>query len=200
MNRKSFILFVIALQLFSAGIVCPCLAGNPTQQVKQTTDKILSIFADPALKGPGKALDRKKLISQAIDERFDWEELTRRSLAMHWAQRTPDEKREFIQLYRELLERTYLDQVQGYSGETVRYEGEKIEGEYSTVKVKILTAKKTEISVEYRLMKKETNWLVYDVSIQGVSLVNNYRSQFNSFLQNSPYQELVKKLKEKSLT
>lgn len=176
------------------------MLGEPTQQIKQTTDKILSILSDPALKGPGKAPDREKLIGQAIDKRFDWEELARRSLARYWAQRTPEEKKEFIQIYGELLERTYLDKVEGYSGETVRYEGETIEGEYSTVKVKILTAKKTEISVEYRLMKKEMNWLVYDISIQQVSLVNNYRSQFNGFLQKSPYQELIRRLKEKSLT
>ena len=187
-------------QLLIMGAVDPCLAGEPTQQIKQTTDKILAILSDPALKNPEKTQEREKLISQAIDERFDWEELARRSLARHWVQRTSEEKKEFIQLYRELVERTYLDKVEGYSGETVRYEGETIEGRYSTVKIKILTAKKTEISVEYRLMKKEPNWLVYDISIEGVSLVNNYRSQFSSFLQKSGYPELVKRLKEKSVT
>jgi len=139
-------------------------------------------------------------VRRTIDGRFDWEELARRSLAQYWAQRTPDEKEEFIQLYRELLARTYLNKVQDYSGETVRYEGESIEGNYATVKVRILTSKNTEIPVDYRVMKKGSNWLVYDISIEGVSLVNNYRSQFNSILQKSTYQELVKKLKDKSLT
>jgi phospholipid transport system substrate-binding protein len=186
--------------LLILGMGVPAMAGEPTQQIKQTTDKILSILADSNLKNPSRAQERKQWVSQAIGERFDWEELARRSLAQHWAQRTPDEKKEFIQLYRELLERTYLNKVQDYSGETVRYEGENIESDYATVKVRILTAKNTEISVDYRVMKKENHWLVYDISIEGVSLVNNYRSQFNSILQKSTYEELVKKLKEKSLT
>jgi phospholipid transport system substrate-binding protein len=186
--------------LLILGTGIPAMAGEPTQQIKQTTDKILSILADSNLKNPSRAQERKQWVSQAIGERFDWEELARRSLAQHWAQRTPDEKKEFTQLYRELLERTYLNKVQDYSGETVRYEGESIESDYATVKVRILTSKNTEISVDYRVMKKGTNWLVYDLSIEGVSLVNNYRSQFNSILQKSTYQELVKKLKEKSLT
>jgi phospholipid transport system substrate-binding protein len=186
--------------LLILGMGVPAMAGEPTQQIKQTTDKILSILADSNLKNPSRAQERKQWVSQAIGERFDWEELARRSLAQHWAQRTPDEKKEFTQLYRELLERTYLNKVQDYSGETVRYEGESIESDYATVKVRILTSKNTEISVDYRVMKKGTNWLVYDLSIEGVSLVNNYRSQFNSILQKSTYQELVKKLKEKSLT
>jgi len=176
------------------------MAGEPTEQIKQTTAKTLSMLTDPNLKNPARAQERKQTVSRTIDERFDWEELARRSLAQHWAQRTLDEKKEFIQLYRDLLERTYLNKVQDYSGETVRYEGESAESDYATVKVRILTSKNTEIPVDYRVMKKGNNWLVYDISIEGVSLVNNYRSQFNSILQKSTYQELVKKLKDKSLT
>ena len=199
MNRN-FLLSMVSVFLIILGTLAPAMAGEPTEQIKQTTDKILSILTDPNLKNPARAQERKQSVSRTIDERFDWEELARRSLAQHWAQRTPDEKKEFIQLYRELLERTYLNKVQDYSGETVRYEGESIESDYATVKVRILTSKNTEIPVDYRVMKKGNNWLVYDISIEGVSLVNNYRSQFNSILQKSTYQELVKKLKDKSLT
>ena len=199
MNRN-FLLSMVSAFLIILGTWAPAMAGEPTEQIKQTTDKILSILADPNLKNPARAQERKQSVSRTIDERFDWEELARRSLAQHWAQRTPDEKKEFIQLYRDLLERTYLNKVQDYSGETVRYEGESIESDYATVKVRILTSKNTEIPVDYRVMKKGNNWLVYDISIEGVSLVNNYRSQFNSILQKSTYQELVKKLKDKSLT
>jgi len=190
---------MVSVFLIILGTLAPAMAGEPTEQIKQTTDKILSILTDPNLKNPARAQERKQSVSRTIDERFDWEELARRSLAQHWAQRTPDEKKEFIQLYRELLERTYLNKVQDYSGETVRYEGESIESDYAMVKVRILTSKNTEIPVDYRVMKKGNNWLVYDISIEGVSLVNNYRSQFNSILQKSTYQELVKKLKDKSL-
>ena len=199
MNRKCLFLLT-GVFLLILGTWVPAMAGEPTEQIKQTTDKILSILADPNLKNPARAQERKQSVRRTIDERFDWEELARRSLAQYWAQRTPDEKKEFIQLYRELLARTYLNKVQDYSGETVRYEGESIESDYATVKVRILTSKNTEIPVDYRVMKKGNNWLVYDISIEGVSLVNNYRSQFNSILQKSTYQELVKKLQDKSLT
>jgi phospholipid transport system substrate-binding protein len=183
---------------FLLAAVIPVFAGEPEQVIKQTTDKILSILSNPALKGPGKAAERKNQFSQALEGRFDWEELSRRSLARHWAERTPQEKKEFIPLYRDLLERTYLEKVDDYSGEGVRYEGETLDGEYATVKVKIQTKNKREIPVEYRMLKKASTWWVYDLSIEGVSLVNNYRQQFSSMLQKSTFQEVLKKLREKS--
>ena len=181
------------------GMAAVALAGEPTQQIKQTTDKILAVLSDPALKPTAKSEERKKLIGKAVDERFDWEEMSRRSLARHWAQRTPEEKKEFIPLFRSLLEQTYLDKVQGYSGEKVSYEGDSVDGDYGLVKVKILTTTNKEIPVEYRLLKRGNNWLVYDISIEGISLINNYRSQFNSIITNSSYKELVQKLKAKAV-
>jgi phospholipid transport system substrate-binding protein len=179
-------------------IVIPVFAGEPTQQITQTTDKILSVLSNPDLKAPDKALERKKQFSQALDERFDWEELSRRSLARHWTERTPQEKKDFVPLYRDLLERTYLEKVDDYSGEAVRYEGETLDGEYATVKVKIQAKGKREIPVEYRMLKKGTAWRVYDITIEGVSLVNNYRQQFSSILQKSTFQEVLQRLREKS--
>jgi phospholipid transport system substrate-binding protein len=181
------------------GIAAFAMAGEPTQQIKQTTDRILAILADPALKPPAKSEERKKLIGKAVDERFDWEEMARRSLARHWAQRTIEEKKEFVPLFRSLLEQTYLDKVQGYSGEKVIYEGDSVDGDYGLAKVKIWTTANKEIPVEYRLLKRGNNWFVYDISIEGISLINNYRSQFNSIITKSSYKELVQKLKAKAL-
>jgi phospholipid transport system substrate-binding protein len=175
----------------------PAWAGEPTDQIKQTTDKILSIVTEPALKSPSKAEERRRLIREAVDERFDWEEMARRSLARYWNQRTPEEKSEFVRIYSDLLERTYLEKVEGYSGEKVVYEGESIEKEFAVVNVKIATKKKSDIHVQYRFKKEGNKWLIYDVSIEGVSLVNNYRTQFNSIILQSSYENLVKKLKEK---
>ncbi|MBW1681642.1 MAG: ABC transporter substrate-binding protein, partial [Deltaproteobacteria bacterium] len=128
---------------------------------------------------------------------FDWEEMSRRTLARHWRKRTPAEKKEFIRLFGHLLERTYLDRVEGYSGEKVIYEGEAVDGDYGIVKVKIVTRKETEIPVKYRVKRKDGQWYVYDISIQGVSLINNYRRQFNSIIVGSSYKKLIKKLKAK---
>jgi len=197
MNNRCLALIPFLLVSLTLGMASSW-AGEPTQQVKQTTDKILAILSNPSLKGPAHAEERRKVIGQTVDERFDWEEMSRRSLARHWAERTPEEKKEFMGLFRDLLERTYLDKVDDYSGEAVTYEGDTIDGNYASVKVKIVTSKGKEIPVEYRVMKKQTHWLVYDITIEGVSLVNNYRSQFNSILSKSPYPELVKRLKDKA--
>ena len=188
---------VIISLVFVLVIEAPLFAGEPTDKIKQTTDKILSIVTDQNLKDPAKAEERKRLVREAVDECFDWEEMSRRSLARYWRKRTDEEKKEFISLYAQLLERTYLDKVEGYSGEKVLYEGEKIDGNYSVVDVKIVTLKNVEIPVKYRLKKKGNDWLVYDISIEGVSLVNNYRAQSNNILMRSSFKELIKKLKKK---
>lgn len=179
------------------GMISPGFSGEPTEQVKQTTEKILSILTNPALRQPSRNEEKKRLISRTVDERFDWEEMSKRALARHWASRSPEEKKEFVRLFRDLLERTYLDKVDLYSGETARYEGESIDGNFAVVKIKVLTAKGKEIPVEYRMTKKGADWLVYDISVEGVSLVNNYRVQFNSLLAKSSFKELLQKLRDK---
>ena len=172
-------------------------AGEPTDQIKETTDKILAIVTDSTLKVPEKTGERQKLIRQAVDERFDWEEMSRRTLARYWAERTEAEKKAFIDVFGQLLERTYMDKVEGYSGEKVLYVGERVEGEYGAVAVKIVTQQTREISVIYRMKKKGTRWYVYDISIEGVSLINNYRTQFNSILSSSSFESLMERLREK---
>jgi len=132
-----------------------------------------------------------------VFRRFDWEEMSRRTLARHWARRTEEEKREFIELFSKLLERTYLEKVDDYSGEEVIFEGEIIDGDYGVVKTRIVTQKETEIPVLYRVKKKRGEWYVYDISIEGVSLINNYRIQFNSIIVRSSFKSLIKKLKAK---
>ena len=178
-------------------IAAPVLAAEPMEEIKQTTDKILSIVTNPALKAPSKAAERERLIRHAVDERFDWEEMARRALAIHWAKRTAEEKKEFVGLFADLLERTYMKKVEDYYGEKVLYEGESKEGDYAAVKIKIVTQKNKDIPVEYRLKKKGSDWFIYDVSIEGVSLINNYRTQFNSIVQQSSYENLAKRLREK---
>ena len=189
---------------FCAAIIClvtifnePAWAGVPTDKIKATTDEILSVVSDPLLKDPAKAAERKRLIREAVDKRFDWNEMARRSLARHWRGRTDEEKKSFVDLFGKLLERTYLDKVEGYSGEKVVYLDESVDGDYSVVGVQIVTEKNEQIGVDYRLMKKGMDWLVYDISIAGVSLVNNYRVQFNSILARSSFQELINRLREK---
>jgi phospholipid transport system substrate-binding protein len=173
------------------------VAGEPTEKIRETTDRFIAIISDPSLKGPENAEQKKILIRQAVDERFDWAEMSKRSLARHWSKRTEEEQQEFIRLFGMLLERTYMDKVQDYSGEKVLYDGESVDGKYAVVTVRIVTRKETEVSVKYRMKKKKDDWLVYDISIEGVSMINNYRKQFNSILVRSSYEDLIEKLKAK---
>jgi phospholipid transport system substrate-binding protein len=188
---------LIIFSILAIAIAAPSLAGEPTEKIKETTDKIIAIVVDPALKAPEKAKERKRLVRQAVDERFDWEEMSRRTLARHWAKRTDVERKKFVDLFGRLLERTYMDKVDDYSGEKVRYEAETVDGDYGIVRARILTKKETEIPVLYRLKKKGGDWHVYDISIEGVSFINNYRTQFNSIIVRSSYENLVKKLESK---
>lgn len=186
---------ILLLLLFC--LVTPTLAGEPTDQIKETIDKMIVILNDPVLKDPAQAEERRKMIRQAASERFDWREMARRSLAKHWKERTEEEKQEFVPLFTDLLERTYMKRIENYSGDKVSYDGEKVKGKYSLVKVRIFTDKQVEIPVAYKMKKKGSEWKIYDVSIEGVSLVNNYRNQFDSVILSSSYQGLVEKLKEK---
>jgi len=184
------------LILLAAGSVCP--AGEPTELIRKATDGVIAILNDPSLKGPDKTEEKVRKIREAVDKRFAWEEISKRTLARYWKERTPAERAEFIKLFGKLLERTYLDKVkEGYSGEKVLYVDEKVEGRYGRVRVMIVTKQNTEIPVEYRMLKKGDNWLIYDISIEGVSLVNNYRKQFSHILSRSSYSELLERLRAK---
>jgi len=180
------------------GAAFPASAGGPTDRMKDTTDKIIAIVSDPAFKGPEKAEEKKKSIRAVVDEVIDWEEMSRRSLGIHWQKRTDEEKREFVRLFSLLIEKTYRDKAEDYAGEKVNYVGEKIDGDYAEVESRILTSKNTEIPVNYKMTKKQGKWWVYDIVIEGVSFVNNYRTQFNSILSSSSYPGLVKQLKAKT--
>jgi phospholipid transport system substrate-binding protein len=194
-KRSPFFWLATALVLVVAPL--PASAGVPTEQIKETTDKIISILGDPELKGSAQAEKRRNLIRKTADDRFDWPEMSRRSLGQHWRKLSEEEKNTFVNLFSQLLERTYMEKVEDYSGEKVSYSGETIDGDYATVEMKVLTSKNVEIPVVNKLKKNGGEWMVYDVSIEGVSLVNNYRTQFSSILSKSSFAELLAKLQEK---
>ena len=180
------------------GVALPVWAGTPTERMKQSSDKVIAIVGDPGLKGPEGSERKKTLIREVVDDLIDWDEMSRRSLGIHWQKRTEEEKKEFVRLFSRLIEKTYRDKVEDYAGEKVNYVGEKIDGDYAEVESRILTSKNTEIPVNYKMIKKQGKWWVYDIVIEGVSFVNNYRTQFNSILASSSYQALVKQLKTKT--
>ena len=184
---------VLALLLLAA----PGWAGQPTDQLRTEIDRVLKVLDDPELKKEGRARERRAEVRRIANDIFDFEETARRSLARHWAPRTPAERDEFVQLFADLLERSYISKIELYGGEKIAYVGETIDGDVATVKTKITTRQGTEIPVDYRMRKRGDKWLVYDVIIEGVSLVANYRVQFNKIITTSSYAELVKKMRDK---
>jgi phospholipid transport system substrate-binding protein len=177
--------------------VPPAAAGAPTDQLKTQIDRVLKALDDPELKKEGKARERRVAVRKIANDIFDFGETARRSLGRHWQARTAGERDEFVQLFSDLLERSYISKVELYGGEKIQYLGDSIEGEQAKVQTKLLTKGGSEIPIEYRMHRKGDRWLVYDVIIEGVSLVANYRTQFNKIIQTSSYQELVKKMKSK---
>lgn len=173
------------------------LAGPATDQVKGTVDQVLQILTDPALKGERKTKERRAQLRKTVLERFDFSEMSKRSMGRHWSERTPDERTEFVGLFTDLLERAYVDRVEGYTGEQILYLEETTDGNYSEVRTKIVTKRNQEIPIAYRLQRADSKWSVYDIVVEGVSLVNNYRTQFSKIIRTSSYQDLVKKMQAK---
>ncbi|MGH7358296.1 MAG: MlaC/ttg2D family ABC transporter substrate-binding protein, partial [Candidatus Rokuibacteriota bacterium] len=173
-------------------------AGPPTDQLKTAIDRILVILQDPSLKQPGKAEERRQKIRSVANEVFDWEEMGKRALARHWEARSPQEREEFSKLFADLLERSYVGKIEGYSGEKIVYEKETPDGDRAEVRTKLMTKSGTSIPIDYQMQKSGDRWRAYDVKIENVGLVANYRAQFNRIIQQSGYADLVGRLKAKA--
>ncbi len=175
-------------------------AGPPTDQLRESIDRALKALADPDLRKGIRTRERRAALRGIANQAFDFEEMTKRALARHWHGRTPAEQKEFVQLFADLMERSYVSTLELYAGEKIRYAGESVEGEQATVRTKIVTKQGTEVPVDYRMHWRGDRWLVYDVVIEGISLVANYRSQFNAIIQMSTYQDLVTRMKTKAVS
>jgi len=183
---------VAALVLILAS---PVYAGAPTDTLKGTVDRIVQILADPALQD--KPEQRRAEVRKIAEGIFDYPDTARRALGPHWSARSPQEQQEFAKLFADLLDRAYVSKIELYQGERVRYVGETADGDEATVKTVIATKKSSDIPVDYRMHRKDGRWLVYDVIIEGVSLVSNYRTQFNKIVQTESYDALVLRLRAK---
>ncbi len=200
MKRDMVILFV--LLVFSSSLVSlpsRAWAGEPTDMVKKTVDEVLDILKNKELKRPEKTAQRRAEIRKTVSQRFDFAEMAKRSLAQNWKKRTPEEQKEFVPLFTDLLENAYINKIEKYQDEKIFYTGERVEGIYASVKTNVETSRGIETPIEYRLIREGNQWMAYDVIIEGVSLVNNYRNQFNSIIRSGSYAELVKRLKNKAI-
>jgi phospholipid transport system substrate-binding protein len=166
-------------------------AGQPTEQLRAYTDQVLKVLKDPALSLP----ERREAVKHLAEEVFEVSETAKRALGQHWLQRTPAEREEFVKLFANLLEQTYIARIGEFGGEKLRYVGEQIDGDRAIVRARIMTKNGTEVPVESRLLQKETRWLIYDILVENLSLISNYRSQFDRVIRTASYEELVKRLK-----
>jgi phospholipid transport system substrate-binding protein len=193
--RKALILSGIGALVISS---LSFAQDGPTVQVKATIDRVLEVLRDPKLKGAEKAATRGKVLREVIYARFDFPEMAKRSLGVHWRKRTAQEQKEFVDIFSDLLERSYRQKIERYTDQEIVYTKEEVEDKFGIVSTAIADKKENlEIPVDYRVVRRDDQWKVYDVVIDGISLVSNYRSQFNSIIQKGSYDDLVQKMRVK---
>lgn len=179
--------------IFSGGAMG---GGTPTGAVKETVDQVLVVLGDQALKDPARKTERRVKLEAIIGQRFDYAEMAKRTLASQWKRLSPEKQQEFVSLFQQFLANSYADNVDGYSGEQVEYLKEREKGEFAEVQTKVVSPK-VQIPLDYRLLKKNGEWRVYDVVIDGVSLMKNYRGQFSRIIDTSSFEGLLDKLRTK---
>ena len=175
----------------------PSRAGGPTEQVRATVDKVLTIVRNPNLKSVAQKKDLRAQLAQVIEPSFDFTEMAKRSLGPHWGRRTAEEQREFVQIFAGLLGRSYAQNIEYYTSQTVLYTREVEDKNYAQVDTKIVTENRADVSINYKLHSVNNEWRVYDLVIENISLVNSYRSQFNRVIIQSSFEDLVRMMKEK---
>lgn len=167
------------------------LADRPDPPDRRRSSCVVN---DTTLQAPGREEARREAVLRVIEPRFDFPEIARLALGRYWRARSAAERRQFVTLFSRLLARAYLGRILAYSGESVQYLGQTLSDDRATVRTRIVTLRETDVPVDYRLLRHGDHWLVYDMRIEGVSLVENYRVQFNQAMATSSFGNLLKKM------
>lgn len=190
----TWIAFPIILSLTAPN---PSRAGDPTERIRFVVEQGIEILNETKLQsknGKQVYLDR---LRDVVFPLFNFPEMARRSLGYHWRRLSPVERQEFVTLFTNLLERSYAGKIDLYDGEIVIFTGEAVEDNYARVDTKIISKRGEEYSIDYKLLRTNGDWRIYDVVVENISLVNNYRSQFNRVIANSSYETLIKRINQK---
>ena len=184
------------LFLFAATAPATSAIANegPAQELKSRVDRAVQVMSEPAMKGPAKVAERRARVRKIADEIFDFPEMSKRSLGVHWQEMAPPDRERFVRLFSDLLDRAYFEKIDTYNGERVTYLAPKMDRDQATVPTRVVTEKGSEIPVDYRMRQDGGRWLVYDVIIEGVSLVSNYRAQFDRIVRTSSTGDLLKRM------
>ncbi len=186
------------LMVFIIMLAPVCLiAGPATDAVKANVTAVLDVLKDPKLKGPSGKKAKEQKIEVVADKMFDWVELSKRTLGLNWNKFTVDQRKEFVELFKGMLRDTYIDRITSYNSEQVNFTKELPLGENAVEVQTVVVSSTAQTPINYRAMKKGNEWKVYDVVIEGVSLVSNYRTQFRDILGNNPPQTLIDTLRKK---
>lgn len=194
MLKRSALCMIVVL--FLTTNVFAALTNGVTDEVKKTVDEVVRIVSDKEMKKNDQK--RRQALKKSISTIFDYNEMAKRSLGKHWNQRSAAERKQFAELFASLLENSYAGKIESYNNEKIVYLKETIDSDHAEVKSKVVTAKRDEFTLDYRMINQNGKWMVYDVVIEGVSLVSNYRTQFNKIITSNGYPELVKKLQTKT--
>ena len=197
---KGFKIIVLLLVVFASGFLFPVnsVVASPVQEeLKSIIDRILIVLRDPALKGDDTKEQRRNLLRSIVSDNFSFEKMSQMCLAKYWRKRSDQEKKVFVEMFGQLLEETYISKVESYTDEKIVFVKEFLKNRKALIYTKVITDT-IEIPINYRMYQtKQGDWMVYDIVIEGVSLVANYRSQFASILKKGSYEQLVKDLKKK---
>jgi len=193
--RRTLMTMTAALLLGLTATVAAAL--TPTETVKSRVDEALQSLSQTANPGAEASERRRADIRRAADTLFDFPDMSRRALGRHWTDRTPAEREEFTRLFTDLIARTYIGKIDRYAGESIAYVGERVDGDEASVRSQVVTAKGSQIPVEYRLHRANDVWSAYDVLIENVSLVGTYRSQFDRIIKAESFANLLRRLREK---
>jgi phospholipid transport system substrate-binding protein len=172
-------------------------AGAPLDTVKANVNSVLDLLRDPKLKGEAGKKVKEQRIQVAAEKLFDFVELSKRTLGLNWNNFGSDQRKEFVQLFETILKDAYVDKITAYTNEQVNFTKEVPLSETTTEVQSIVIYKGGQVPINYRVIKKENDWKVYDVVIEGVSLVSNYRTQFREILGNNPPEKLLETLRNK---
>ena len=185
----------LALAVFPAA---PVWAGAPTDQLRDGIERIFAILGDPAMRGDEKATQRKAAVTRIAGEIFDFGEMSKRTLGRHWEERTPAERQDFARLFTDLIQRSYFSRIDEHGSEKTLYRSETVDGKQAVVKTTLLLARGVQMPLDYSMLSTNDRWRVYDLSIDGVSLMANYRAQFNRIIRSSSYADLVTKMRSQT--
>jgi phospholipid transport system substrate-binding protein len=172
-------------------------AGAPLETVKTNVNGVLDVLRDPKLKGEAGKKLKEQRIEASADKLFDYVELSKRTLGLNWNKFSSEQRKEFVELFKAILKDAYVDKITAYTNEMVNFTKESPLSETTVEVQSIVVSKGGETPISYRVIKKENNWKVYDVVIEGVSLISNYRTQFREILGNNTPEKLIEALRKK---